>query len=98
MLTVAMDWQLIMHLDMDDERHMLTTDGTGFTMEVKLLTFLVEAYQAKTLIDLAKLSWNEDIDGAGGLIEWNDRVLAAMNYATDYAKQHMVLTEDQDDQ
>lgn len=98
MLGVATDWQLLMHEDIDLSRTMMTGDDDGFTLETKKLTYLVEAYQAQKPIDLAKMSWNDDIDGTGGFHDWNDRVARAMVFATDYAKQHMVLTEDQDDQ
>lgn len=96
MFDVAMDWNRLLHDVEGEEGGTIFATPDNFTNEVKLLTFLVEAYQARTPIHLAKLSWNEDIDGAGDLIAWNERVIAAMNYAVQWSRDNLDISEDED--
>jgi hypothetical protein len=94
MFDVAMQWNELLNDVADEEGATIFASHDNFTMEVKQLTYLVEAFQAEKPIDLAKLSWNEDIDGAGDYIEWSDRVIAAMNYAVAWLREHIETTDE----
>jgi len=93
MMDVAMEWNDLMNDVEDEEGATLFSDLTNFTDRVKYLTFMVEAYQKGTPLHLAKLSWNDEVDGAGKAVAWNERVIAAMNFAVAWLREKLAVQD-----
>lgn len=93
MIDVAMEWNDLMNDVEDEEGATLFSDLTNFSDRVKYLTFMVEAYQKGTPLHLAKLSWNDEVDGLGNAIAWNVRVIAAMNFAVAWLREKLAIQD-----
>lgn len=93
MILVATEWNDLLNDVEDEEGAAIFTSGFNFTDRVKYLTFMVEAYRQGTLLHLAKLSWNDEVDGAGSGPEWQERVIAAMNFAIKWLRDKLDIQD-----